>query len=122
MGITNIGLGQIDTIDMTTVPNVIGNTIAVATSAITASNLTVSATNTETDTSNALLGGIIISTTPLAGTLVDTNSEVSYDAYKYVAPYSFTPAFGFSPPFGFTPQPPPAPFSFTPYSFAPRFR
>ncbi len=126
MGITNIGMGEIDTPDMVLVPNVIGISKTTAETTILASGLVPSRIDPAVTTSDSSLDGKVKSTNPTALTLVDGNSTVTYEHYLYVAPYSFTPVFGFTPVFYFVPVftfvPPPTPYSFTPYSFTPRFR
>lgn len=98
---------------MVKIPNVIGKTTSDAQTDITNAHLTSSQSSTE-NTGDSNLGGKIKSTEPVADTLVDYDSNVSYVSYVF----SFTPfsVFGFSPfsVFGFSPF---SVFSFTPSGY-----
>jgi len=89
---------------MIKVPNIVGKTTTEATTDLTSAHLTNTGNTTE-NTGDSNLGTKVKSQSPVADTLVDYESNVSYVSYVF----SFTP---FSV-FGFTPF---SVFTFTPFS------
>jgi hypothetical protein len=100
---------------MVRVPNLIGLLRAQAIEEVENSGL-ISVTGSVINTSDSALGDKVESQSIEANTLVDYETQVSFNYYNYSVPYSFTP-YAFTPysfvPFSFTP------YAFTPYSFVP---